>query len=62
MTKLFTMGGVHIPPAILCPLHQPGITDHTRLINQAGTHLVSCIALYNLYGSAVSPCHKQALN
>jgi hypothetical protein len=63
LTKLSAMGGgVHIPPRVLYPLHQLGITDHTQLVCQKGTHIISCQDLHNLHGTAVRDCHKRALN
>jgi hypothetical protein len=62
LTKLSAMGGgVQIPPRVLYSLHQLGITDHTQLVNQKGTHIISSLDLQNLYGTAVRDCHKLAL-
>ena len=42
VTKLSAMGGgVTIPPAVVYPLHQLGITNHTQLNNQKGTNIIS---------------------
>ena len=64
ITKLATLGEPdhQIPPTVLYPLHQLGIKDHTQLINQAGTHLITTTELQNLYGKAVKNCHMKALN
>ena len=64
ITKLATLGEQdhQIPPTVLYPLHQLGIKDHTQLINQAGTHLITTTELQNLYGKAVKNCHMKALN
>ena len=59
LTKLSAMGGgVHIPPRVLYPLHQLGITDHTQLVCQKGTHIISCQDLHNMHGTVVRDCHK----
>ncbi len=62
LTKLSAMGGgIQIPPKVLYPLHQLGITNHTQLVCQKGTHIISCLDLQNLHGTTVKDCHIRAL-
>jgi hypothetical protein len=63
MTRLSQMGdGIHLPPAVLFPLHQLGIRNHTQLINPEGTHIICCNALQNMFGTKVKASHRRSLN
>jgi hypothetical protein len=52
INKLDTLCPHPIPAVLLYPLYKLGITDHTQLINKAGTHIINTQQLTNTWAKA----------